>query len=247
MSNLRGGTSVLQSMGRVKTPLPKGYKQTEIGVIPEEWEVVELGKLCNTTTGKLNANAMVENGKYKFFTCAKEPYLINEYKFDTEALLISGNGANVGYIHYYNGKFNAYQRTYVLDQFSNNIHFNKYILQKLLKSRIDKEKNTGNTPYITLDTVTEMKLPLPSFQEQQKIAEILSTVDQKIDFIDSKIEETQTLKRWLMHRLLSEGIGHSEFKESEIGRIPTGWEVVKVGSICNLTAGGTPSTSENSY
>ena len=65
------------------------------------------------TTGKLDANAMVENGKYRFYTCAKDYYKINEYAFDTDALLISGNGANVGYIHHYEGKFNAYQRTYV--------------------------------------------------------------------------------------------------------------------------------------
>lgn len=65
---------------------------------------------------------MCENGRYKLFTCAKEVYSINEYGFDTEALLISGNGANVGYIHYYNGKFNAYQRTYVLDGFICSIH-----------------------------------------------------------------------------------------------------------------------------
>ena len=87
----------------------------------DEWEEVRLGEICKITTGKLNANAMVENGQYTFFTCARETYKINEFAFDTEALLVSGNGANVGYIHYFNGKFNAYQRTYVLDGFKHNI------------------------------------------------------------------------------------------------------------------------------
>ena len=72
-----------------------------------------LGDICKITTGKLDANAQVENGLYPFFTCAEKPFRIDSFAFDTEALLISGNGANLGYINYYKGKFNAYQRTYV--------------------------------------------------------------------------------------------------------------------------------------
>ena len=68
------------------------------------------------TTGKLDANAMVSNGEYRFYTCAKEYYQIDKYSFDTDALLVSGNGANVGYVHHYKGKFNAYQRTHVMDK-----------------------------------------------------------------------------------------------------------------------------------
>ncbi len=70
-----------------------------------EWEENILGNICKITTGKLDANAMVENGQYRFYTCAKEYYRINEYAFDTEALLISGNGAHVGYVQYNKGKF----------------------------------------------------------------------------------------------------------------------------------------------
>ena len=102
-----------------------------------EWEETELGKHCQIKTGKLDANAMRPNGEFRFYTCAKEFYLIDEYAFDTEALLISGNGANVGYIHYYKGKFNAYQRTYVLDQWQQNIIFIQYFLEQFLKERRD--------------------------------------------------------------------------------------------------------------
>ena len=77
-----------------------------------------LVNLCgNITTGKLNANAMVEDGEYPFFTCDAKPYRIDKYAFDEEAILISGNGSQVGHINYYKGKFNAYQRTYVLYNF----------------------------------------------------------------------------------------------------------------------------------
>ena len=87
---------------------------------------VKLGDICQITTGKLDANAQVDNGIYPFFTCAEQPFKIDSFAFDTEALLISGNGANLGYINYYKGKFNAYQRTYVLDIFSENIQYIKW-------------------------------------------------------------------------------------------------------------------------
>ncbi|GAA7218737.1 restriction endonuclease subunit S [Helicobacter pylori] len=91
----------------------KGFNQA--------WQRVRLGDICEITTGSLDANEMVHCGKYRFYTCAKEYYFIDKYAFDTEAILISGNGAYVGYVHYYKGKFNAYQRTYVLDNFSEHI------------------------------------------------------------------------------------------------------------------------------
>ena len=111
---------------------------------------VKLGDICQITTGKLDANAQVDNGIYPFFTCAEQPFKIDSFAFDTEALLISGNGANLGYINYYKGKFNAYQRTYVLDLFSENIQYIKWALKVLLPKRIAIEKIPINTPYIVL-------------------------------------------------------------------------------------------------
>ena len=169
----------------------------------DEWEEVRLGEICKITTGKLNANAMVENGQYTFFTCARETYKINEFAFDTEALLVSGNGANVGYIHYFKGKFNAYQRTYVLDDFEHDIFLIKYLLDKYLSLQISREKNEGNTPYITLPTLTKMKLKLPSLPEQQKIAEVLSLADDEINLLKNELEELKLQKKALMQKLLT--------------------------------------------
>ena len=117
---------------------------------------VKLGDICQITTGKLDANAQVDNGIYPFFTCAEQPFKIDSFAFDTEALLISGNGANLGYINYYKGKFNAYQRTYVLDLFSENIQYIKWALKVLLPKRIAIEKSSSNTPYIVLSTLTDL-------------------------------------------------------------------------------------------
>ena len=166
-----------------------------------EWEETELGKHCQIKTGKLDANAMRPNGEFRFYTCAKEFYLIDEYAFDTEALLISGNGANVGYIHYYKGKFNAYQRTYVLDQWQQNIIFIQYFLEQFLKERIYGEKKEGNTPYIVLSTLSEMPLLLPCLEEQTKIANFLSSIDQKIEVVAQQIEQAKQWKKGLLQNM----------------------------------------------
>ncbi|MGZ9736616.1 restriction endonuclease subunit S [Flavobacterium sp. GNP002] len=167
----------------------------------EEWEEKSLGSLCKITTGKLDANAMVEDGVYRFYTCAKDYYRIDKYAFDTEALLISGNGANVGYIHYYKGKFNAYQRTYILDGFNENIMYVKYFLQMNLPKRIKGEKNDGNTPYIVLSTLSEMDFLIPSIEEQTKIANFLSAIDEKIELVSNQIQDTQEYKKGLLQQL----------------------------------------------
>lgn len=167
-----------------------------------EWNVDKLGNLCKITTGKLDANAMVANGKYRFYTCAKEFFQIDKYAFNTEALLISGNGANVGYIHYYKGKFNAYQRTYVLDQFYEDIHYIQYYLERNLSRRINTEKNEGNTPYIVLKTLTDMDIFFPKdLKEQQKIADCLSEVDTMIEEQSNKVEQLKAHKKGLMQGL----------------------------------------------
>lgn len=157
----------------------------------------KLGELCRITTGKLDANAMVEGGGYPFFTCAEQVYEIDRYAFDTEALLVSGNGANLGHIHYYCGKFNAYQRTYVLSDFSEDIQYLRQYLEAYLSKRIESEKNTGNTPYIVLGTLADMEIKLPKVPEQQRIAHDLSVLSQKIEnethMFELFIQEKKTL------------------------------------------------------
>ena len=157
----------------------------------------KLGELCRITTGKLDANAMVEGGGYPFFTCAEQVYEIDRYAFDTEALLVSGNGANLGHIHYYCGKFNVYQRTYVLSDFSEDIQYLRQYLEAYLSKRIESEKNTGNTPYIVLDTLADMEIKLPKVPEQQRIAHDLSVLTQKIEneihIFELFIQEKKTL------------------------------------------------------
>ena len=160
--------------------LIKGIAQHCIRELINGWEYVRLGDICKITTGKLDANAQVENGQYPFFTCAERPFNIDSYAFDTEALLISGNGANLGYINYYKGKFNAYQRTYVLDHFSVNIQYVKWALKVLLPQRIAIEKSSSNTPYIVLSTLADLKIPIPNNSKQNQIADLMMSFEGKL-------------------------------------------------------------------
>ena len=171
----------------------------------KEWIQNKVKKVCiSITTGKLDANAMTPNGIYRFYTCAKNYYFINNYAFDTEALLISGNGANVGYIHYYKGKFNAYQRTYVLSDFKIDVKLLKNILDFCLSERIKKEVNSGNTPYIKLDTITEMEIFYPSDKnEQEEIANILTNMDEEIESLEQDLEKYKHIKQGMMEQLLT--------------------------------------------
>ncbi|WRE53775.1 restriction endonuclease subunit S [Helicobacter pylori] len=173
----------------------KGFNQA--------WQRVRLGDICEITTGSLDANEMVHYGKYRFYTCAKEYYFIDKYAFDTEAILISGNGAYVGYVHYYKGKFNAYQRTYVLDNFSEHIIFVKYFLTMFLQSHIQTNKNEGNTPYIVMATLKDFEIPLPPLNEQIAIADILSALDKEIASLKNKKRQFENIKKALNHDLMS--------------------------------------------
>ena len=160
--------------------LIKGLAHHCIRDFTNDCEYVRLGDISKITTGKLDANAQVENGQYPFFTCAERPFNIDSYAFDTEALLISGNGANLGYINYYKGKFNAYQRTYVLDHFSVNIQYLKWALKVLLPQRIAIEKSSSNTPYFVLSTLADLKIPILNISKQNRIANLMMSFERKL-------------------------------------------------------------------
>jgi type I restriction enzyme S subunit len=108
-------------------------------------------------------------------------------------------------------------------------------------------QRSGGQTGVDLDQLRKYPFPLPPRDEQQKIINILSTVDAKIEVIDKQIIETKELKKGLMQQLLTNGIGHKKFKESLLGKIPKDWNIVKITEIADVMAGGTPSTKEPTY
>lgn len=167
----------------------------------EDWRYVLLGDICQIKTGRLDANAMDEDGIYPFFTCSKDIYRINQYSFDCEALLIAGNG-DIGDVKYYNGKFDAYQRTYVMSEFTFNI---KYVMQ-YLRLNFDKDVMKGmqksSMPYIKLDLLKKAKIYYKVSAIESTVV-ILSTVDNEIELHLLKLSELKKQRKALQQYLLN--------------------------------------------
>ncbi len=146
--------------------------------------VLKWNDVFNTTTGKLDSNAMVDAGQYPFFTCAKEIYAIDTYAFDKEALLLAGNNASGKYdVKYYKGKFNAYQRTYVLDLKQNwSYQLFKYQLEDKLEWLREQSKGS-NTRYITLKILGDLDFIIPPLTKQVEFEKFCNHVD-KLKFED---------------------------------------------------------------
>lgn len=187
-----------------------------------KWEYKKLGDICQIQTGKLDANAKVENGQYPFFTCDYKPYRIDKYAFDTEAILISGNGSLVGHVNYYNGKFNAYQRTYVLTQFK--LFYIPYLiiyLKRNLRPYIIQNKKGGCIPYITLPILKNFKILYPSLYEQRDIAAELDAVQKMIEGYKAQLADLDTLAQSIFLDMFGDPITN-----------PKGWKKEYLSNIC---------------
>ncbi|MFU2077597.1 restriction endonuclease subunit S [Avibacterium endocarditidis] len=148
---------------------------------PYAWEKCKLENFVEITTGKLDANAMVNDGKYDFYTSGIKKFKINIPAFTGPAITIAGNGATVGFMHLADGEFNAYQRTYVLTKFSNSIReFLFYEIGIKLPRKISAEARTGNIPYIVMDMLTNLDVFTPTVPEQQKIGNLFKQLDRLI-------------------------------------------------------------------
>ncbi len=162
----------------------------------ENVEWVELGDVCDIKTGKKDVNHSTPDGRYPFFTCAIGRYKSPDYAFDTEAILLPGNGANVGKVFYFEGKFQAYQRTYVLLNFEDKI-LGKFLYHYLSAEWIDyiQSRQFGSaTNYIVLSGLQEFKIPLPPLEIQKQIVaeaekeeEIITANRRLIELMKKKI------------------------------------------------------------
>ncbi len=145
------------------------------------YKIVELGEVCDIKTGKKDVNSGNVNGEYPFFTCAKEHTFSEVYSFDMEALLIAGNG-DVGAVKYYKGKFEAYQRTYVLSSFKNVLaRYLYFVLRSTLKKTVERQKLGNTMPYIKLGMLSGFKIPLPPLKIQQEIVAEIEGYQKIID------------------------------------------------------------------
>ena len=173
---------------------------------PAAWKALRLGDYCTFTTGKLDSNAATPNGQYPFFTCSQETARINTYAFDQEAILLAGNNAQGNYsVKYFSGKFNAYQRTYVItikDTASLDYNFLLYTLSRKLEEL--KMASLGTvTKYLTATIINGLDLNLPPVPEQKEIASILQMIDRKISIHERKHAALSDLFQTMLHQLMT--------------------------------------------
>ena len=192
---------------------------------------VKLQEICNITTGKLDANQAKPKGKYPFFTCASEPSYIDTFAFDEKVILIAGNNASGNFhLNRFFGKFNAYQRTYVLTVKENyNFDYIYYALKIALRKT--KEKSQGSqTKFLTMPILTSFLITLPDLPTQTAIAKVLSSLDDKIELnnkINKELEATvkELYDYWFVQNA------------------DKGWERVRLSEIANITMGQSPDGS----
>lgn len=215
-----------------------------------KWEIAKLGKIAIIRTGKLDSNAAVIGGRYPFFTCDPNTLSIDVWAYDTEAVLLAGNNASGNYTaKYYKGKFNAYQRTYIIESANEeelNIRYLCYALNQQL--RLLKTMSSGSTTkFLTIRMLDNLDIPLLGINIQTQIVNILSAYDDLIENNQKQIklleEAAQRLyKEWFVDLRFP---GHENTKI--VDGVPEGWRVASIADICDTVGGGTPSTKIQSY
>jgi len=190
------------------------------------WQTKKLGELCRIRTGKKDVNQGNSKGEYPFFTCAAEHTYSDTFSFDTEALLIAGNG-DVGKVSYYNGKFEAYQRTYVVSDFKDvQSRFLYLILDGKLKDTVSQQKLGNTMPYIKVGMLTDFLVPIPPLPEQQRIVGILDAAFDGIATAKATAEQNLQNARALFESHL----------QSVFTQRGEGWIEKKLSDVCAITS-----------
>ncbi len=216
------------------------FKETEIGEIPKDWEVKKLGDMATIKTGKTDVKDAVEDGEYPLFDRSDQIKRSNKYLFDTEAVIVPGEGKDFT-PRYYKGKFDLHQRTYAIFDFKElngkYLFFAMHILRHTLR-----DFAVGSTvESLRLPILKNLDIPYPPLPEQSRIATVLSWFD---DLIEVKKRQNEILEKTAMAIFKSWFIDFEPFSDGEfvyseeLGKeIPKGWEVKKIGELAELTNG----------
>lgn len=236
------------------------YKMTEIGEIPVDWEVKRIEEITTVKTGgtPLRSNSVYWNNgsipwmssgeiNKKFIKVVEEKITIEGYENSNTSLLpkgtvmmaMNGQGKTRGTVAYLQIETTCNQS---LAGIMPNNKFNSLFLYYYLESSYDKLRsiNGEGRSGLNLILIRNFKVIVPLLKEQQKIAEILSTVDEQIEQTDQLIQKTKELKKGLMQQLLTKGIGHTEFKQTELGDIPVEWKKCTIEELISFEGGSQP-------
>lgn len=216
--------------------------------------VKTIGDACNIRTGKLDANRAVKDGDYPFFTCAEFPEKIDHYAFDGDVVLIAGNNARGNFhVSRYQGKFNAYQRTYVLTAKPGyDIDYIYYALKLELK-RLREKAQGSQTKFLTMPILTSISLRDFVESEQSTVSKILKILDKKIALNNRINAELETMAKtlydyWFVQfdfpdangKPYKTSGGKMVYNATLKREVPVGWAVNTLSQIANITMGQSP-------
>lgn len=181
-------------------------KQTEIGLIPDDWEVKEIKDFADVTTGDKNTQDAEENGKYPFYVRSPIVERINKFSYDTEGVITAGDGVGTGKVfHYAKGKFGLHQRAYLIYNFKNtDPKYFYYNFSKNFYERVHSMTAKSSVDSVRREMITKMQIPIPpTLAEQQRIAKALSDVDALISTTEKFIQKKKNIKQGTMQNLLT--------------------------------------------
>ena len=186
--------------------VPVGYKRTEVGVIPEEWNVDRIDQNTSIKTGSKNTQDRQEDGDYPFFVRSQEVERINSYSYDGEAVLTAGDGVGTGKVfHYIQGRFDIHQRVYRITDFSDRLNGRYFFYQFSagFYDRIMSMTAKSSVDSVRLEMIAGMKIPMPPPAEQRAITEALSDVDKLLGALEKLIAKKRAIKQAAMQQLLT--------------------------------------------
>lgn len=231
-----------------------GYRDPEFEVLPAGWSISELQELVENHNPKrqpLNSQERVtRQGVYPYCGANGVVDHINDFKFDGDFVLIAEDGGYWGkhepssYIM--RGRFWVNNHAHVV-RAKDGVTTNEYLSFMLNYLNIDPFIGGDARGKLTKAVLQQIEVPHPDFPEQQRIAQVLSTVQEAIVQQERLIRSTTELKQALMQKLFTEGLRGEALKETEIGRVPESWEVVKVMDAGTVVTGSTPSTSREDF
>ena len=187
---------------------------------------VSLNEISTIQTGKKDANYGDKGGEYPFFTCADKPILSPTYSFDGESIILPGNGANVGMVFYHVGKFEAYQRTYVLNNIKCNSRYLFHHLSAYWKKFNSLKQFGSATNYIRMQNFLDYTIPLPPIASQRRIANILDKADEIIRKRKDAIALTEQLQKSIFLDMFGDPVTN-----------PKGWEVEELNNVISIISG----------
>ncbi len=207
-----------------------------------EWKIVKLKDLINLKTGKLDSNQEELDGIYPFFTCAPNPSRINSFSFDQKAILLAGNNANGNFhINYFEGKFDAYQRTYVisvLDEEKLDLKYLYYAL-KICLNDFKRMSQGTSTRFLTKKILDNFEIQVPPIETQLKIVNLLDNLTNKIEVNNQLNHNLESIATNIFKNYF---IDYEPFQDltlidSNIGNIPKEWEFTKIEDIIDVKDG----------